>query len=76
MVLYSSRGVAVHQSLEGLAARAWGHPNSPEAKRLHSICTQEAEREEEVGPGYKTSKPAPSDRLPPARLHFLKAPDI
>lgn len=52
---------------------AWSHPDSQEEKRSHFICTQEAEGEE-VGPGYKTSKPAPSDRLPPARLHFHKAP--
>lgn len=49
MLFYSSGGVAVHHSLEGLAAGVWGHPDSQEAKRSHFICAQEAEREEEVG---------------------------
>lgn len=33
---------------------------------------QEAEREQEVRPGYKTSKPSPDDLLPPARSRLLK----
>jgi hypothetical protein len=31
-------------------------------------------REQEVGPGYKTSKPSGSDRLPSVRLYPLRVP--
>lgn len=41
-----------------------------------SYCTytQEAKHKQEMGQGYKTSRPPSSDRLPPARLCLLKAP--
>lgn len=38
------------------------------------IYTQEAEREQEMVPGWETSRPAPRDPHPPARLHLLKVP--
>jgi hypothetical protein len=34
-------------------------------------CTWEAGNEEEWGPGYKDSRPAPGDSLLPARLPVL-----
>lgn len=60
--------------------KAWqlehGSTQQPRSKEIIFHLTQEAERVEEVGPGCKTSKPASGDRLPPARLHFPKAPDL
>lgn len=38
----------------------------------HAFDCQEAGDEQEVMPGYQTSRPAPSDPLPPARLHSPK----
>jgi hypothetical protein len=35
---------------------------------------QEAEREQELEPGYKTAKPAPKDIVPSARFCLPKAP--
>lgn len=37
-----------------------------------TLRTQREDGDQGVEPGYKTSKPPPSDRLPPARLHFLQ----
>lgn len=34
----------------------------------------ESKNRQEVGPGYKTPRPAYSDVLPPGRLFFLKVP--
>lgn len=42
----------------------------------HGSRSKGAEKEEEVGPGYKSSKPAPSDILPVARLHLLMVPQL
>lgn len=33
-----------------------------------------SENKQEVGPGYKASKPALCDTLPPTRLYLLKVP--
>lgn len=43
-----------------------------EKSRSHAFVCQEAGDEQEVMPGYQTSRPAPSDPLPPARLHSPK----
>lgn len=72
---------AVPEGLRSILVwKAWqlecGSTRQPRSKEITFHLTQEAEREEEVGPGCKTSKPAASDRLLPARLHFLKAPDL
>lgn len=48
--------------------------------RLHCISTQGTKSDQEVGPSYKISRPpsdvlpvtAPSNMLPPGRLHFPK----
>jgi hypothetical protein len=40
----------------------------------HGICIQEAENKQEVEPGSKASRPAPSDPLSPASPGLLKIP--
>lgn len=44
------------------------------AVRQDSAFRQEAESGQEVGLDHKSSRPDPSDSLPPARLGFLKVP--
>lgn len=43
-----------------------------EKSRSHAFICQEAGNEQEVMPGYQTSRPAPSDPLPPTRLYSPK----
>lgn len=35
--------------------------------------SQQAERDQKIGLGYKTASPSPSDSLPPMSIHSLKA---
>lgn len=47
-------------------------PGIQEADWAHLICTQEAEGQQEVEPGYKASKPTSTEVFHPARPHLLK----
>lgn len=53
-----------------LAEKAW--QRGQVAGWLHCILYEEAEGQQKVDPGYKTSRYVPKNPLPLARLHLLK----
>lgn len=59
-----------HHGRKSMAAEA----GSREIEFHPCTGSRDKERKQEVGRSYKPSQPTPSDELPPAGLHPLRAP--
>lgn len=61
-------------SLWGYIPPQWGRCEL-KTSWSHCVCNQEDEREQEVGLGFKESRPAPNGSLPLASLHLSSLPN-